>query len=90
MKTDVPFRIGAREDSDPFRGLVDNVRVYDRTLSPAEVAAIYDAEEAFGVVAQPSAELAKGLQAGRSRRTRQDATGRNRTLSGGSNNASKH
>jgi large repetitive protein len=45
--TPAPFRIGARPDNEyPFKGLLDDVRVYNRELSAAEVAALYAAEAA--------------------------------------------
>ncbi|MBW3624294.1 MAG: DUF1553 domain-containing protein [Armatimonadetes bacterium] len=35
--TDKPARIGRRTPGAPFRGLIDEVRIYDRELAPAEV-----------------------------------------------------
>ncbi len=35
-----PFRIGGREGMQLFRGLIDEVRVYNRELNPEEVAAL--------------------------------------------------
>lgn len=40
--TDKPLRIGRRSDDGPFKGLVDDVRVYDAELSAAAIRTIAD------------------------------------------------
>jgi hypothetical protein len=40
IKTEKPFIIGRRNPEGPFKGLIDEVRVYDRELSAKEVAQI--------------------------------------------------
>jgi hypothetical protein len=46
----VPIRIGARAGSpmNPFLGLIDDVRIYNRALSSSEVKALYDLEKPKG------------------------------------------
>ena len=43
-KTTKPLRIGRRTDGAPFRGLIDEVCVYDRELSAAEVSAVTESD----------------------------------------------
>ena len=43
-KTTKPLRIGRRTDGAPFRGLIDEVRIYDRELSAAEVSAVTESD----------------------------------------------
>ena len=38
IRTDKPFRVGGRYGSDGFAGKVDDVRIYNRVLTPDEVA----------------------------------------------------
>ena len=40
IRTTAPFTIGRRTPGAPFKGLIDEVRVYDRELTPAEVGTI--------------------------------------------------
>jgi hypothetical protein len=40
IRTDVPLHIGRRSPGSPFAGLIDEVRMYDRRLAEAEVAAL--------------------------------------------------
>ena len=45
---EIPVGIGARMDSaskNPFKGSIDDVRIYNRALSAAEVKALYDLEK---------------------------------------------
>jgi outer membrane protein assembly factor BamB len=53
----VPIRIGARAGSpmNPFLGLIDDVRIYNRAFSDGEIAALYDLEK-------PSSETASGTK----------------------------
>jgi len=39
-KSNAPLQIGRRHPGSPFAGLVDDVRIFNRALTPAEVAAI--------------------------------------------------
>lgn len=46
-----PLRIGSRSDqSDDYDGLLDDVRIYDRGLSAAEIETIFAAEGTDGIV----------------------------------------
>ncbi|MCA9062435.1 MAG: DUF1553 domain-containing protein [Planctomycetaceae bacterium] len=40
IQTDVPLHIGRRSSSTPFKGLIDEVRLYNRALSAEEVSAL--------------------------------------------------
>ena len=42
IRCDFPFAIGGRERRDYYQGRVDEVRAYDRALSPDEVFELYD------------------------------------------------
>ncbi|HZP82232.1 MAG TPA: DUF1553 domain-containing protein [Chthonomonadaceae bacterium] len=44
IRTPKPFLIGKRNGGSPFRGMIDEVRAYNRQLSDAEVAQIADTE----------------------------------------------
>lgn len=56
ITNDVPFSIGRRgPSSTQFNGLIDDVRIYERELSDAEVASL-NAGEARAIVAVPVAE----------------------------------
>ena len=41
----VPFRIGRSGDYESFKGKVDDVRVYDRAMTPREIQALYEWRE---------------------------------------------
>lgn len=56
---DGAFQIGASGGCDIFDGLIDEVRVYDRALSPAEIAALYSQDAMASLVA--GYDLANGL-----------------------------
>ncbi len=43
-KTTKPLRIGRRTDGAPFRGLIDEVRIYDRELTAEEVGAVSESD----------------------------------------------
>ncbi len=51
IKTKVPFTVGRRTPGFPFNGRVDDVRIYDRELSPAEVAVLADSDPATPLLA---------------------------------------
>jgi hypothetical protein len=51
--TPAPFRIGTRPNNEyPFKGLMDEVRVYNRELSAAEVGALYAARGGVSIAAE--------------------------------------
>jgi hypothetical protein len=43
IRSEVPLFIGRSSDTEAFRGVLDEVRIYDRTLSTDEAARLYDA-----------------------------------------------
>ncbi len=62
LRTEVPFRIGSRHSSDQFNGGLQDLRLYKRTLSDAEVNALaslsrYQATLAKAAGERTSAEL---------------------------------
>ncbi len=56
MRTEMPARIGARNPSAPFIGLIDDVRYYNRDLSPAEVFQVVVAGPTMQILALPAAK----------------------------------
>jgi hypothetical protein len=59
--TSQPWAIGARYDGTyGYRGLIEDVRIYDRALSPAEVQAIYE-ERNHGEPLPPSPAGSRGI-----------------------------
>lgn len=53
IRNSVHLRVGRRTDSNPFEGKVDDVVVYDRTLSSSEVAALAAVSPAKPLLAIP-------------------------------------
>lgn len=51
--TSKPLRIGRRTDGAPFKGLIDEVRVYDRELSPEEVLSLTTFDGLEDLLARP-------------------------------------
>ena len=51
---DEPLRVGRRKASASFAGRVDDLRIYDRTLSVAEVLALATSQLIGGVTARPA------------------------------------
>ena len=51
IKTPKPFFIGARNPDSKMKGLIDEVRVYARTLSPTEVQALADSDPISPILA---------------------------------------
>jgi serine/threonine protein kinase len=43
IDTDAPFVLGGRYDAFPFRGSLDDVRVYDRVIEPEEISNLFRA-----------------------------------------------
>ena len=67
IKTDAPFRLGARTNGDLFRGALDEVRLYDRALTPEDARDLAAADGAAlpdrlseGLLAHWSCESAEG------------------------------
>ena len=53
LKTDQAFRIGGRDESAPFRGAIDDVRVYRRELREKRSVALDQLQPAGGDIALP-------------------------------------
>jgi hypothetical protein len=53
IKTDKPARIGRRTSSAPFKGLIDDVRVYHHVLSPDEVSRLASLETLLPLLKTP-------------------------------------
>ena len=51
IRNDQPFRIGRRRDSLGFSGAIDEVVIYDRSLSAADIASWFAAEDLRSIVA---------------------------------------
>lgn len=60
IKTDKPFHLGRRSQSAPFRGLIDDVRLYGVKLSPSDAEKLAAGQEVAGI-----AEILKTPQADR-------------------------
>lgn len=52
-KTSKPLRIGRRTPGSPFKGLIDEVRIYDRELTPQEVLDVAEADALPDLLAIP-------------------------------------
>ena len=61
MANDQPLRIGAGHA--PFRGLVDELRIYDRDLQREEIAILATADSINAIVAEPAAGRTPGQAA---------------------------
>jgi hypothetical protein len=48
IRTDKPFRIGQRQTSDPFKGWIDDVQIYDANLSAAQATALAAGKDLVG------------------------------------------
>jgi hypothetical protein len=57
-----PLRIGRRQASDSLKGLVDDVRIYNRQLSHEEVKLLADSQLIRGVLSLPSAQRSPSLK----------------------------
>lgn len=53
IKNDIPFRIGGRKGDSFFRGQLDDLRIYDRALSPKEITWTMDDPFAAGIKTDP-------------------------------------
>jgi hypothetical protein len=49
IKTDKPFHLGRRSQSAPFRGLIDEVRLYSVQLSPSDAEKLAAGQEVAGI-----------------------------------------
>ena len=58
----VPLKIGRRHTTAGFKGLVDDVRLYQRTLAPAEVAALAGSDPLGPLLALPREERTEEQQ----------------------------
>ncbi|MEZ5940757.1 MAG: DUF1553 domain-containing protein [Planctomycetaceae bacterium] len=56
IRTTVPFYLGRRNPGSPYKGLIDDVRIYPRVLSGAEVAALAGSDPIAPLLAKPAAE----------------------------------
>jgi hypothetical protein len=57
IKTTVPFRIGERTGGEPISGAgIQDLRLYKRALSPAEVESMAKATRFAGILAKPASE----------------------------------
>lgn len=59
IRIDKPLHIGRRNPAAPYRGLVDDVRLYDRRLEAWEVAALAGFPDLGELFAKPAAEWTK-------------------------------
>jgi hypothetical protein len=57
-----PLRIGRRQASASLKGMVDDVRIYDRQLSREEVAQLADSQLIRGVLSKPLAKRSASLK----------------------------
>ncbi len=56
-KTNVPFKLGQRNTSERLKSVsIEDVRIYDRRLDPAEVSALATAARTLAVIAKPAAK----------------------------------
>jgi len=53
IKTDQPFRLGRRSTSAAYKGELDDVRIYRRTLSPQDVSDLYTQQMLSGILNTP-------------------------------------
>ncbi|MCA9033116.1 MAG: DUF1553 domain-containing protein, partial [Planctomycetaceae bacterium] len=56
IRTTVPFYLGRRNPGSPYKGLIDDVRIYPRVLSGAEVAALAGSDPIAPLLAKPAEE----------------------------------
>ncbi len=56
IRTGKPLYLGRRNPGSPFKGLIDDVRVFARQLSAAEVAALAGSDPIAPILATPAAE----------------------------------
>ena len=54
IQTPVPFKIGQRSDGDQFTGSLQDLRIYKRTLTPAEVDALARHNQYESILAKPN------------------------------------
>ena len=55
-KTGVPFKIGQRNTGQPFTGRLRDLRIYDRALTPGEVAALAKSTLLAGLIAKSESQ----------------------------------
>ncbi|HZO90813.1 MAG TPA: DUF1553 domain-containing protein [Chthonomonadaceae bacterium] len=54
IRTDKPLLIGRRNPAAPFKGMIDEVRVYNRQLAPAEVAQLVEMDSLRPILTTPA------------------------------------
>ncbi len=54
IRTEVPFKIGQRSDGDQFTGSLQDLRIYERTLTPADVDALAGQSQYETILAKPN------------------------------------
>ncbi len=62
IRTTVPLYLGRRNPGSPYKGLIDDVRVYARQLSDTEVAALAGSDPIGPLLALPSGERTEQQQ----------------------------
>jgi hypothetical protein len=54
IKTKVPFKIGQRNTSEPYSGGVQDLRIYQRLLAPAEIESLAKSSRFDAILAKPA------------------------------------
>ena len=62
LRNTQPLRIGRRQASASLKGIVDDVRIYDRQLSHADAAELADSQLIRGVLAKPPSGRSESLK----------------------------
>jgi mono/diheme cytochrome c family protein len=62
IKNFQPLRIGRRQASASLKGLVDDVRIYDRQLAAEEVSQLVSSQLIFGVLSKPLKQRSEPLK----------------------------
>ena len=62
IRNSEPLRIGRRQASASLKGLVDDVRIYDRRLSDAEVSELVSSQLIRGVLSKPAGNRSEALK----------------------------
>jgi hypothetical protein len=56
IKTQVPFKIGQRNATEPLTGTIQDLRIYGRVLTPAEVDSLANVTRFAGIFTKPAGE----------------------------------
>jgi hypothetical protein len=62
IRNSQPLRIGRRQASASLKGMVDDVRIYDRRLAAEEVSQLVSSQLIFGVLSKPLKQRSEPLQ----------------------------